>query len=182
MKSKSLLSALAAVIAIGLFCGGSASAEEMVKSVADITENGSYRYKLYHYPSSASAFFFIPHSYVTFDAVNGKYWKIESHRMRYEMIPRLGWYDLFPLGTGYHPMKPEKLDVFFYTPDMKLLGSFEDVYCNRRYSIPRDGNDYERIVVKIVCESEENQDLKMFIWDPVDAVMAEPVPRSVYRR
>lgn len=182
MRCKSLLSVFAAVVAVGLFCLSPAAAEDDLGTRSDITEQGPYRYKLYQYPSHVTSFFFYPKSYVTFDAVNGKYWEIESPRMRYEIIPRLGLYDVFPMGHGYRALRPEKLSVYFYTPDMKLLGAFPEARANIRYSIPRDGNDYERIVVKIESDAEVNWDLKMRVWDPVDPVMAEPHPRQVYKR
>ncbi len=180
MRCKSFLMVMVAAVVVGL---APVSAEDLIGTRSDVTELGPYRYKVYQYPSHVTSFFFYPQSYVTFDAVNGKYWSVESHRFRYEMIPRLGSYDVFPtLSTGYRPLRPEQLAVHFYTPDMKLLGSFPEVYANRRYSIPRDGNDYERIVVRMESDSEMNWDLKMRIWDPVDPVMAEPQPRQVYKR
>jgi hypothetical protein len=74
------------------------------------------------------------------------------------------------------------LSVSFYTPDMRLLGHLDNVRLNRRYSVPRDGNHYERIVVKLESRAKENFDVKMRIWDPIDAVVAEPIPHQIYHR
>ena len=65
---------------------------------------------------------------------------------------------------------------------MKLLGTQERVRVDHKYSIPQDGNDYERLIVKIECEAKDNFDIKMMVWDPVDAVKAEPIPHQVYNR
>ncbi|MEW6281202.1 MAG: hypothetical protein AB1758_21505, partial [Candidatus Eremiobacterota bacterium] len=164
----------------GLLMGGQpARAEDDLGTISKISEWGPYRYKVYQYPSRTTSFFFYPKSYVTFDVRNGKYWMIESVRFDYQPMDNVGWGRLFSLGYRYRT--PENLRVYFYTPDMKVLGEVEDPRCNRVYSIPRDGNDYERIVVKIESHSAWNWDLKMLVWDPVDPVIAEPIPTNTYR-
>lgn len=172
---------VATAMAVGLFCAVPAVAEDDLGVVSTITESGPYRYKLYEYPSSTTSFFFYPETYVTFDVVNGKYWWLETNRAKYEMVEAPGMLQVFPMWQDYSPLRPSKLRVYFYTPDMKLLGYYDEVYTQRLYSIPRDGNDYERIVAKIECHSDQNWDAKVKVWDPVDPVIAEPIPSQTYR-
>ena len=47
--------------------------------------------------------------------------------------------------------------------------------------MPRDGNDYERLICRLECNGTENYDIKMRILDAVDPVMAEPQPNERYR-
>jgi hypothetical protein len=124
-----------------------------------------------------------PQSYVTFDAANGKYWEVESNRAEFwNNYPRTGLADVIPYTDPRSALKQEAITISFYTPDMRLLKTWENIRMNRRYSIPRDGNDYERIVVKMESRAKENFDIKLRIWDPVDAVIAEPIPHQIYHR
>lgn len=183
MRFRSLLPLAAAALAFGLWGSQPAAAEDDRGVASVVNGQGSYSYRVFQYPSRVAGFFFYPQSYVTFDAANGKYWEIDSNRAEFwNNYPRTGLADVIPFTDDRRALHPEMLSVSFYTPDMKLLGSWENVRMNRRYSVPRDGNDYERIVVKIESESKENFDVKMRIWDPIDAVIAEPIPHQVYRR
>ncbi len=176
-----VMSVVAMAIGIGLFAVTPVGAEEDLGVANTITEMGVDRYKVYAYPSASTDFFFYPETYVTFDAVNGKFWTLEVARDKMEMYDRPGVVDIFPIGQDYSALRPGKFRVYFYTPDMKLLGYYDKVLTHRYYSIPKDGNDYERIIVKIECHGERNHDVKFKVWDPVDPVMAEPIPAEVYR-
>ncbi|HIB64845.1 MAG TPA: hypothetical protein EYO33_06995 [Phycisphaerales bacterium] len=183
MRLRSFLTLVAAALVIGLWGSQPAAAEEDRGVVTSNTEHGTYSYRLFQYPSKTSNFFMYPQSYVTFDAANGKYWAIESSRIEYELDHlRTGVADVLPMLDNHTTMIPERLRVSFYTPDMKLLGTQERVRVDHKYSIPQDGNDYERLIVKIECEAKDNFDIKMMVWDPVDAVKAEPIPHQVYNR
>lgn len=183
MRLRSVLPLAAAALAFGLLGSQPAAAEDDRGVAAVVNGQGTYNYRVFQYPSRVAGFFMYPQSYVTFDAANGKYWEIESNRAEFwNNYPRTGVADVIPMTDGRHALRPERLSVSFYTPDMRLLGSMDDIRVNRRYSIPRDGNDYERIVVKIESESKENFDVKMRIWDPIDAVIAEPIPHQIYHR
>lgn len=183
MRLRSILKVVAAALVIGL-CGALPAAAEDDRGVeSTVYENGSYSYRKFQYPSKVANFFMYPKSYVTFDAVNGKYWSVESTRAEYELnYVRTGIADVFPFLDGRYALTPERMRVSFYTPDMRLLGSFNQIHTNRRYSIPRDGNDYERIIVKVESHGKENFDVKVSVWDPVDPVIAEPIPQQIYRR
>ncbi len=187
MRLRPLMSLMmTSALALGLFCVGPSpvSGEEDLGSANKVTEYGPYRYKLFCYPTKTTAFFMIPHSYVTFDIVNGKYWTIESPRFEYEMSTNntdfTGIIGFLPYGRG-RALLPEKLSVTFYTPDMKVLGSYDETRCDHIYSVPRDGNDYERIICRIECNAEWNWDVKMRVYDAVDPVMAEPMAQPIYR-
>lgn len=183
MRLRSLLPLAAAVFAFGLLYSQPASAEDDRGVASVINGQGSYAYRVFQYPSRVAGFFMYPQSYVTFDAANGKYWEIESNRAEYwNNYPRTGLADIVPFTDKRTALVPEQLKVSFYTPDMRLLGHWDSVRLNRRYSVPRDGNNYERIVVKIESTTKENFDVKMRVWDPIDAVIAEPIPHQVYRR
>lgn len=183
MRIRSIVTLAALALVVGLWGSQPAAAEDDRGVVSTVTENGSYSYRKFQYPSKVSDFFMYPQSYVTFDAANGKYWSVESTRAEYELnYLRSGWQDVFPMTDHRYALTPERLNVSFYTPDMRLLGTYKKCRVSHRYSIPRDGNDYERIIVKIESVAKENFDIKMTVWDPVDAVIAEPIPHQVYRR
>jgi hypothetical protein len=183
MRLRSLLPLAAAALAFGLWGSQPAAAEDDRGVASVVNGQGSYSYRVFQYPSRVAGFFLYPQSYVTFDAVNGKYWEIESNRAEYwNNYPKTGLANIMPFTDKHNALKQEALSVSFYTPDMRLLGTWDNVRMNRRYSVPRDGNDYERIVVKIDCESKENWDVKMRIWDPIDPVIAEPIPSQIYHR
>jgi len=177
---------MTSALALGLFCVGPSpvSGEEDLGSANKVTEWGPYRYKLFCYPTKTTAFFMIPHSYVTFDIVNGKYWIVESPRFEYEMHTNMsdftGLVGVIDWGRQ-RALRPERLTVTFYTPDMKQLGSFDQFRTDHVYPIPRDGNDYERIICRIECDGEWNWDIKMRVWDAVDPVMSEPMAQPIYR-
>ncbi len=168
--------AVAATMAAGVFCFGpnSATAETLLKygpanrqheAVRKIDgEWGSMSYKLYAYPS------------MTFDVVNGKYWSLKHARMEYEVEKRNPWQHVVPLVVPQpSALNQEKVTVSFYTPDMKLLETFPNTRVGHTYSVPRDGNDYERVICKIEFEGRYNQDMRMKVWDAVNPVMAEPL-------
>lgn len=183
MRFRSILPLAAAALAFGLWGSQPAAAEDDRGVNSVVTENGTYSYRVFQYPSRVAGFFFYPQSYVTFDAVNGKYWEVESARAEFwNNFPRTGLSDVIPWTDERDALHPEHISVSFYTPDMRLLGSWDDIHMNRRYSVPRDGNDYERIVVKMESRAKENFDVKMKIWDPVDPVIAEPIPHQIYHR
>jgi hypothetical protein len=183
MRFRSFLTLVAAALVIGLWGSQPAAAEDDRGVMSTVTENGSHSYRKFQYPSKVSAFFMYPKSYVTFDAVYGKYWSFESTRDKYEInYVRSGWADVLPMLDGRYALYPERLSVSFYTPDMKLLGTLNKVRNARWYSVPQDGNDYERVIVKIESDCKENFDIKMSVWDPVDEIKAEPIPHQVYNR
>ena len=177
---------MASALVLGLFCVGPspASGEEDIGTANKVTEWGPYRYKVFCYPTKTTAFFFIPQSYVTFDVVNGKFWIVESPRLEYEMHTAnsqfSGLYGIIPFGRR-RAMRPEDLTVTFYTPDMKVLGHYDDMRTDHLYAIPRDGNDYERIICRMECTGTWNWDVKMRVYDAVDPVMAEPLAQPIYR-
>ena len=183
MRFRSLLPLAAAALAFGLWGSQPAAAEDDRGVASVVNGQGSYSYRVFQYPSRVAGFFMYPQSYVTFDAANGKYWEVESNRAEYmNNYPRTGWADIIPYTDPRNSLKQEMITISFYTPDMRLLKTWENIRMNRRYSLPRDGNDYERIVVKMESRAKDNFDLKMRIWDPVDAVMAEPIPHQIYHR
>ena len=183
MRFRSLLPLAAAALAFGLWGSQPAAAEDDRGVASVVNGQGSYSYRVFQYPSRVAGFFMYPQSYVTFDAANGKYWEVESNRAEYmNNYPRTGWADILPYTDPRNSLKQEMITISFYTPDMRLLKTWENIRMNRRYSLPRDGNDYERIVVKMESRAKDNFDLKMRIWDPVDAVMAEPIPHQIYHR
>ena len=183
MRMRSLLPLAAAALAFGLWGSQPAAAEDDRGIASVVNGQGSYSYRVFQYPSRVAGFFLYPQSYVTFDASNGKYWEVESNRAEFwNNHPRSGLSDVFPMTDPRNALKQEAITVSFYTPDMRLLGREENIRMNRRYSIPRDGNDYERIVVKMECRAKSNWDVKMRIWDPVDAVIAEPIPHQIYHK
>lgn len=183
MRLRSFLTLAAAALVIGLWGSQPAAAEDDRGVVSTISKDGSYSYRLFQYPSKVADFFMYPKSYVTFDAVNGKYWSVASTRAEYQLNHvRTGVADVLPFLDGRYALTPERLRVSFYTPDMRLLGTFNKIRVNHKYSVPRDGNDYERIIVKIESDAKENFDIKVSVWDPVDAVIAEPIPHQIYRR
>lgn len=183
MRLRSILKVAAVALVIGLWGALPAAAEDDRGVVSTVYKNGSYSFRHYQYPSKVTDFFMYPKTYVTFDAVNGEYWSIDSTRAEHYLnYTRSGWADLLPMTDERLALYPERLKVYFYTPDMRLLGSFNKVRPNRRYSIPRDGNDYDRIIVKITSDTKENYNIKMSVWDSIDSVMAEPMPQQIYRR
>ena len=183
MRFRSVLPLAAAALAFGLWGSQPAAAEDDRGVASVVNGQGSYGYRVFQYPSRVAGFFMYPQSYVTYDVVNGKYWEIESNRAEFtNNFPRTGVADVIPFTDKRTALHPEFLTVSFYTPDMRLLGSVENIRTNRRYSVPRDGNDYERLVVKVECNAKENFDIKMRVWDPIDPVIAEPIPQQVYHR
>jgi len=176
--------AAAATMALGLFCIGPspAAAEEQVSPSSVSNDWGTFRYKVFQYPGRHNGFFMYPKSYVTFDVVNGKFWQLEHPRAEYQMKKGGNPEHVFaPVIQPLSPIRYEKLRVTFYTPDMKVLAIFNDARIRNTYSVPRDGNDYERLICKIECECDDNIDIKMRVWDAIDPVMAEPMPGERYR-
>jgi hypothetical protein len=183
MRLRSILPLAVAALAFGLWGSQPAAAEDDRGVAAVVNGTGTYNYRIFDYPSRVAGFFLYPQSYVTFDVANGKYFEIESNRAEFwNNFPRTGLADVFPWTDKRNALHPEMITVSFYTPDMRLLGSTENIRMNRRYSVPRDGNNYERIVVKLESAGKENWDVKMRIWDPVDPVIAEPIPHQIYHR
>lgn len=185
MKVRPWMSAAAAAtMALGLFCIGPspAAAEDLIQNTQVSNDWGSFRYKLFQYPGRNNGFFMMPKSYVTFDVVNGKFWQIEHPRAEYEIKPGGNPEHVFPpIAQVQSPIRYERLSVTFFTPDMKSLGHFDQARIRHTYSVPRDGNDYERLIVRIESDCEDNIDIKMRVWDAVDAVMSEPIPGERYR-
>ena len=185
MKFRPWMSAAAvATMALGLFCFGPSpvAAEEQVTPSQVYDDWGSARYKTFQYPGRNNAFFMYPKSYVTFDVVNGKYWSIDHPRAEFQIKPSNNAYNVFmPFVPHPRTVTYESFTVTFYTPDMKVLGIFPNIRNRFTYSMPRDGNDYERLICKIECDGEDNYDIKMRILDAIDPVMAEPLPNERYR-
>ena len=170
--------AVAATMAFGVFCLGLSPA----KAESDLGSHkktnmwwGSNSYKIFQYPSKTNSFFFYPHSFVTFDVMNGKYWMYEHGRAEYEVADQNSIEHVVPQLRKYpQALNVEKMTVTFYTPDMKVLAVYRNAKMAHIYSIPRDGNDYERIICKMEFAGANNQDMKLRVWDAVDPVMAEP--------
>lgn len=185
MKFKVWMSAAAvATMALGLFCFGPSpvSAEEQVTPAQVTNEIGTNRYKVFQYPGRNNSFLMYPQSYVTFDIVNGKFFRIDHPRAEYQLKRDSRPDHVFGIFIDYPKIvNYEELTVTLYTPDMKVLGIFPNVRSRMYYSIPRDGNDYERLICKIECNGEDNYDIKMQVRDAIDPVIAEPVPNERYR-
>jgi hypothetical protein len=185
MKFAPWMSAAAvATMALGLFCFGPSpvAAEEQVSPHSVMTDWGSYRYRTFQYPSRNTGFFMYPNSYVTFDIVNGKYWQLEHPRAELELKPTSNPEHVFPpIVQSVSPLRYEQFRVTLFTPDMHVLGVFDKVRQRHIYNIPKDGNDYERLICRIECEGEDNFDIKMRVLDAVDPVMAEPMPNERFR-
>jgi hypothetical protein len=176
--------AAVATMALGLFCFGPSpvSAEEQVSPAQVNNDWGSTRYKTFQYPGRNNAFFMYPKSYVTFDVVNGKYWSIDHPRAEFQIVPSNNTYNvLMPFIPHPKTVNFERFTVTFYTPDMKVLGIFPDIRNRYTYSMPRDGNDYERLICRLECDGKDNYDIKMRVLDAIDPVMAEPLPNERYR-
>ena len=184
MKLRRLLSFTAAAgLAAGLMCLGPrpAVAEEDIgtESVHN-AENGSISYHCYEYPSMKNSFSFSPKSYVSFDVVNGKFFMLEHFRVDYEVHNSPGEAQIFPMGRYPYPyaLRYDSLTVSFYTPDLKLLHTYKKCRPNHRYSIPKDGNDYERVICRMEYgedDKTDNASYKMRGWDEIDPVQAEPM-------
>ena len=172
---------LLAALALGCLAFGAmpAAAEDDLGTVSQITEWGPFRYKVYQYPSRVTSFFFYPKSYVTFDIQNGKFWMIESPRFNMAVQAGNGAKVLMGFSESYSPV--ENFTLYFYTPDMKLLGKVQDPKANHVFSLPRDGNNYDHLVVRMESHSDQNWDVKFLVWDPVEPVIAEPMPTPSYR-
>lgn len=185
MKFRPWMSAAAtAAMGLGLIClaPAVAGAEEQVTGRQVKTEWGTYRYRTFTYPSSTTGFYMMPKSYVTFDVVNGKYWMMEHPRAEYEVKRNANPEHVFPpLVIRESPLVEEHYAVSFFTPDMKFLGGYDEVRPHRWYDIPRDGNDYERIIVRLETDGDRPSDCKLQVYDPVDPVMSEPLPGVRYR-
>lgn len=186
MKFRPWMSAAAvASMALGLFCFGPSpvAAEEQVMGHQVNSDWGTYRYRTFQYPGRSNGFFMYPKSYVTFDVVNGKYWMLEHPRAEYEIHPSNNPEHVFGdwLTNKIGPLRYERFRVTFFTPDMHQLGVFENVRQHHLYDMPRDGNDYERVICRIESNGEHNFDIKMRMWDAIDPVMAEPLPNERFR-
>lgn len=187
MKFRPWMSVAAtATLALGLFCFGPSPAaadnEVLIKETQTSSDWGALRYKLYQYPGKNHAFFMYPKSYITYDIVNGKWFQVDHIRAETEINPANNPEHVFmPIAPRPPVLRHEKLTVTLYTPDMKVLGVFPDVRLRNWYNIPRDGNDYERLICKVECQANENIDFKMRVWNPIDPVMAEPLPNERFR-
>lgn len=181
MRRLNVALVLLAALTLGVLAFGAspAAAEDDLGTVNQITEWGPFRYKVYQYPSRVSSFFFYPESYVTFDIRNGKYWMIESPRFTMEIEQNNSVNNVIGIPEPYQRL--ENFTVRFYTPDMQLLGEVENPKPNRVLSLPRDGNNYDHIVVRLESHSPQNWDVKFLVWDPVEPVIAEPIPSPSFR-
>lgn len=165
---------VAAVMGSALTFGAApAAAEEDLGTVNSVTEWGSFRYRMYQYPSKVSSFFFYPESFVKFDIRNGKFFSIESPRFTYKITPQNDVDQI--LGMVGPQDSPEKFNIIFYTPDMVEIGRMDGVRPNRMLSMPVSGQKHDRLVVRLECHSEANWDVKFSVWEPVDSVVAEPI-------
>lgn len=135
---------------------------------------GPFTYNVVQYPSHTSNFFFYPESYVEFDAKNGKYWMLETSRFNISNIPTRDGVDEF-WGMGLGRSSHTNFDIKFYSPDGKLIGGYNDFDVNAPYSVPRDGEKYSSIKVRIESHSNQNIDGRFMVWEPVEAVVATPI-------
>lgn len=176
MRRRNMAILLLAALTLGClaFSAVPAAAEKVnSEPINQITEWGPFRYDVYQYPSRVSSFFFYPKSYVTFDVHNGKYWMIESPRFNVSITGRSEMKSILGLSEPYQRL--ENFTLCFYTPDMKLLARVDNPQTNRALSIPRDGNKYDHLVVRLECKGDQNWDVKFVVWEPVDPVVAEPM-------
>lgn len=151
-----------------------AMAEEEMGQESYRSGLGPFTYNVVQYPSHNSNFFFYPESYVEFDAKNGKYWMFEvSYFNMSNVTSRNPVNDLWGMGLSNSALT--SFDVKFYSPDGKLLGSFNNVDVNSPFSVPRDGEKYDHVKVRIESHSQQNLDGRFMVWDPVDAVVASPI-------
>ena len=152
-----------------------AMADEDVGQVNYQTDLGPFSYNVAQYPSHTTSFFFYPNSYVEFSAKNGKYWMIErSHFNMSGVTNRKCYSDLLGIASN----ASNRLDNFvvkFYTPDGVEIGSYKNARVNSPWSIPRDGENYENITVRIENHSAQNLDARFVVWDPIDPVVAQPI-------
>jgi hypothetical protein len=181
MKLRRLLSltALAGLTAGLMFLGPrpAVAEEEVGNQVQHDAEWGSLGYRVYQYPSTKNSFSFTPKSYVSFDVVNGKFFMLEHFRQDYETHASPGIAQVLPYISYPYPfaLRYDAVKVSFFTPDLKPLHEFNEVRPYHKYSIPRDGNDYERIICRIENgDSIDNRSYKMRVWDEIDPVQAEP--------
>jgi hypothetical protein len=185
MNLRRLLSLTAvAGIAAGLMCLGprpAAAEEDIGTETVHDGQTGSVTYHTYEYPSTKNSFSFSPNSYVSFDLVNGKWFELEHFRVNYEEHTSPGLAQVFPEGPYPFPYAlryDAMTKVSFYTPDLKLLHSYSIVRPGHKYSIPKDGNDYERVICRLEYGTDDkvdNASYKMRVWDEVDPVQSEPL-------
>ncbi len=150
-----------------------AMAEENLGKVNYVTDLGFYTYTVTQYPSRANNFFFFPNSYVEFKAQNGKYWMLESSKFNMSMVTNRSNVGqiLGKAGTA----RLENFDVYFYAPDGSKIGGFKDARINSPFSIPRNGEDFEYVTVRIENHSAQNIDARFVVWSPIEPVMATPI-------
>ncbi len=152
-----------------------AMAEEDMGQVNYQTDLGPFSYNVAQYPSHSTNFFFYPNSYVEFSVKNGKYWMLETSRFNMSMSTgRKCYSDLLGIAAR-DSSRLENFVVKFYTPDGVEIGSYKDARVNNPWSVPRDGENYENIKVRIENHSSQNIDARFIVWDPIDPVMAQPI-------
>lgn len=168
---------LLATLSLGCLAFGAAPvlADENVGTFTVMSEHGPFTYSLYMYPATDGNFFFYPGSYVQFNSRNGKYWMIEAPRFNTSLqTSASGGRDLMGIRSRTHDAI-ENFNVTFHSPDGKLLGRLNDVDVNTPLSFPRDGKDYEYVVVRMESHSAQNFDVRFVVWEPVGATIAEPI-------
>lgn len=135
---------------------------------------GEFQYNVKAYPSISQSFMFYPNSYVEFDAVNGQYWQIEGPRYN-KTTDSDDSNGRLLLGFGGGTRSMESFTVKFYAPDGSEIATAKDPKLNCVYSFPRNGQQYDRVKVRIESRSPQNFDAKFFVWSPVNPVMAKPI-------
>lgn len=168
---------LLATLSLGCLAVGAAPAmaEESLKTVNVVTEFGPYSYSLYEYPSYNTSFFFYPESYVEFDSINGKFWRIEAPKFNlHNQSSKPG--DVL-LGTNRTYDTIEDFTVVFYAPDGTVLGTQYNARVGESYSFPRKG-DFDRVRVRIESRAVQNIDAKFIVWEPVNPVVAKPLEKK----
>ncbi len=169
---------LLATLSLGCLAVGAAPAvaDESLKTVDVVTEYGPYSYNLYEYPSYNNGFLFYKNSYVEFDSVQGKFWRIDAPRFNVH-IQSAPPVDVL-LGTARTYDTVDDFKVIFYAPDGTVLFTQDNARPDTPYSFPVTGEKYDKVRVRIECRAVQNVDAKFIVWEPVNPVVAEPLCKS----
>lgn len=164
---------LLATLSLGCLAIGTPAMAE--KTVNVVTEYGPYVYNINEYPSYNTSYFFFENSYIEAEIANGKFWMIETPRFNlYNTHTKECSSDAL-FGSGRLHDSFEYFDVKFYAPDGTLLGTKNNAKVCETYSIPRCGEKYDKIRVRIESRSVRNVDAKLLVWSPVNPVIAKPI-------
>ncbi|MBQ7501443.1 hypothetical protein IJT93_01825 [bacterium] len=164
---------LLATLSLGCLTIGTPAMAE--KTVNVITEYGPYVYSIYEYPSYNTSYFFYENSYIETEIVNGKFWMIEAPKFNLHNTHTKECSSDALFGSTRVHDSTEYFDVKFYAPDGTLIGSKSNARVGDTYSIPRTGEKYEKLRVRIESRAVQNIDAKLMVWSPVNPVVAKPL-------